>query len=288
MLIFATDYKGLSPSLMTNSTGRTRNQSELRDDLENRLAELQKMEAVAARVAGMAHNLSGPLSSIRGTAELSESLLLESDPAAAAGHEIRSLLLENMRRIIENADHIKEIIDSILIRIKSDQVSAHQPLDINRILENELRILENDLFFKHRVAKEIRMDPGLPEFNGVYSDISQCFDNLLKNASEALKGAEKPRLTVETGRGPGCIEVLIRDNGGGIPPEIRERIFEPFFSTKRLDTAGGGMSGCGLGLYTVKRILAPYGAGLELQSAGGETEFKVRLPLGKPDDRAGD
>ncbi|MBN2126681.1 MAG: HAMP domain-containing histidine kinase [Deltaproteobacteria bacterium] len=255
-----------------------------REILQKRLMEIQKIEAIGTFVAGMIHNIIGPLSAIRGTAELTESILqdtpFEKDAGSNEMHkaEARRLFDENIRIIISNVDQIKRVIDAILIRIKGDQIRTRESLDVNEIIRNELAILENDLFFKHHVLKNIRLANGLPPFKGLYTDISQCLYNLFRNAVEAMKSSPRPELSVASTCDDRHIWITVKDRGEGIPSEIIPRIFDPFFSTKHFRTDNDHIQGCGLGLYTVKQILAPYGALMEVNSQAGETVFRIGLP----------
>lgn len=125
------------------------------------------------------------------------------------------------------------------------------------------------------MEKQFIFQEDLPPVFGHYIDFSQSFRNILANALEALEGAARRRLTVMTTLEEGRRLLHVGDTGGGIPPEIRPRIFEPFFTTKGdLD-----QDHAGLGLFMARRLLAPYGGEIQVDSVPGETWVTVALPV---------
>jgi signal transduction histidine kinase len=108
-----------------------------------------------------------------------------------------------------------------------------------------------------------------------YLDFSQSFRNLLENALEAMEGAARRRLTVVTAFAGGQRLLQLGDTGPGIPPEVAPRIFEPFFTTKR----SGDNGHAGLGLFMARRLLAPYGGEIRVDSVPGETWVTLTLPV---------
>jgi signal transduction histidine kinase len=229
--------------------------------------------------AGLMHNLAGPLSVIRSSAEMMNTLfnkLAEEDPELAQRmKDWPGTLRHGGDKIVGQVDQITATIRDLLAKINGDTRRHHQQLDLNDILRSELDFLKNDLDIKHGVEFQTDLDPELPLIKGLYSDFSQAFRNVLLNAVEATIGQKDRRLGVSTRRNKGWVEVSISDNGQGIPPEVRPKIFEPFFSYgKNREKA------VGLGLHSVRQLLNSYGARYQVDSDPSGTEFTVRLPRG--------
>jgi two-component system NtrC family sensor kinase len=154
-------------------------------------------------------------------------------------------------------------------------------LDLNAILLEELSLLESDPFYRPELRKEIHLAPDLPRIQGVRSDFSVGFANILNNALHALWGREHPTLQVASRLDGDDVLVVIRDNGAGIDEEILPRIFEPFFSGKPLPSTNDseGPTGTGLGLASAEQRLKRYGAVLGVESRPGQgTSFSIRIP----------
>jgi len=144
-------------------------------------------------------------------------------------------------------------------------------LDVHEGLETTLAVLGHRL--KHtsiEIAREY--DKGLPKLMARGSELNQVWTNLIENAIDAL--GEQGTITITTSREAGGIRVDVSDDGPGIPPDIRERVFDSFFTTKEVG------HGTGLGLATVHRIVVDRHRGtVTLDSEPGETTFHVWLPL---------
>ncbi|MCB2226849.1 MAG: HAMP domain-containing histidine kinase [Desulfarculaceae bacterium] len=227
--------------------------------------------------AGLMHNLAGPLSVIRSSAEMMNTLLgrlAEEEPEMAERmNNWPPTLRRGGDKIIAQVDQIAATTRDLLAKISGDSRRQHQSLDLNEILRTELAFLRNDLNIKHGVEFQVNLDPALPMIKGLYSDFSQALRNVLLNAVEATLGQKERRLGVLTCRNQGWVEVCVSDNGQGIPPEVRPRIFEPFFSHGKHSE-----DQVGLGLHSVRQLLSYYGARYQIDSNPQGTEFTVRLP----------
>lgn len=228
--------------------------------------------------AGLIHNLAGPLSVIRSTAELVEICLreaLESSPDLAREMDKwPPSAQEGLRTVLATVDQITHAIRDLLAKMHCEAARLREPLDINEILRREVRFAEDSLGFRQRIQRRLQLDQDLPPIWGLYSDFSQSFRNLLHNAVQAMENSEQQVLSVRTSHGPDEVVVEVADTGVGIPPEIQERIFESFFTTRL-----NGDSSSGLGLYSVKQLLGPYGVRFQVQSRPGRTTFILRIPL---------
>lgn len=268
--------------------------AEQQEQLQKQILQLSKLSTIGMLAQGMAHNLSSPLLIILGRAELMKDKLLQlrsrilslsgkQSPAARA--ETMALLQEydqNLKDtdiIIENVAKLSDIIRNVMQKSRQDQIEYHQPLNLSSIMEEELKFLEGDLFFKHNIEKEYNLQKDLPLIRGVYSDFSQTFLNLIQNSIDAMRDQKTRKLSVTTRLNGSWIEVLIRDTGCGIPPENLERIFEPYFTTKKGSEESGKPIGTGLGLHMVKLLMEPYHAEIQVQSRPGDTCFTLKIPL---------
>jgi signal transduction histidine kinase len=234
---------------------------------------------VGSLAAGLMHNLAGPLSVIRSSAEMMNTLfnkLAKEDPELAQRmKDWPATLRHGGDKIIGQVDQITATIRNLMAKINGDTRRHHQQLNLNDILRSELDFLRNDLDIKHGVEFQTELETALPPIKGLYSDFSQAFRNILLNGAEATRGQKERCLGVTTRHDKGWVEVSISDNGPGIPPEVRSKIFEPFFSHgKDRERA------VGLGLHSVRQLLSSYGARYQVDSDAGGTRFTVRLPRG--------
>ena len=150
-----------------------------------------------------------------------------------------------------------------------DQASV-QTVDVHKGLENTLLILKYKLR-KKDITLTRDFAESLPLIKAYGSELNQVWTNLIVNAVDAMDNGGT--LKVRTRREPTDILVEIRDNGAGIPPEVKSRIFEPFFTTKPVG------EGTGLGLDTVARIVRKHRGNVRFESKPGDTCFQVRLPI---------
>ena len=165
---------------------------------------------------------------------------------------------------------ISELVGAIKEYSYMDQASL-QELDVHKGLENTLLILKYKLR-KKDITVTRDYDQSLPRIKAYGSELNQVWTNLIVNAVDAMSTGGK--LKVRTKREPTDIMIEIRDNGAGIPPEVRSRIFEPFFTTKAVG------EGTGLGLDTIARIVRKHRGNVRFESKPGDTCFQVRLPIG--------
>jgi signal transduction histidine kinase len=143
-------------------------------------------------------------------------------------------------------------------------------VDVHVGLEDTLAIMRHKLKKGIEVVREF--DRELPQVKAQGNELNQVWTNLIDNAVSAMHG--KGTITIKTYCDHGDVTVAIADNGPGIPKDIQHRIFEPFFTTKDVG------EGTGLGLDVVNRIITNRcGGRIDLESAPGRTEFKVRIPI---------
>ena len=151
--------------------------------------------------------------------------------------------------------------------------------DINKLADEYLRLAYHgfrakDKSFNANFKTELADD--LPRIEVVTQDIGRVLLNLVNNAFQAVKGVESPEVTVKTQMKDGMVEISVKDNGPGIPDDIKEKIFQPFFTTK----PSGEGTGLGLSLsYDI--VTKGHGGTLELKAVDIGTELIVSLPIQK-------
>ncbi len=230
--------------------------------------------SVSAMSAMLAHEIKNPLSGIRGAAQLLEGTV------DAADRELAEL-------IREEADRIRALIDRM--EMFGEKPVERRGVNIHRVLEHVRRLAQTGFAASVRISESY--DPSLPPVWGNRDQLIQVFLNLVKNAAEALVEADvsAPEITLTTAYQHGVrvalpgstsrldlpLLVTVRDNGPGIPDDLRNNIFDPFVTTRA--------SGSGLGLPLVAKIVGDHGGLIELNTRPGRTEFRVHLPV-MPED----
>ena len=231
-----------------------------------RMRENEKLAYLGSMVQGLTHNLLSPLTAILGRAEML-SLKYQSE--------------RDLEDIIHTTRIMGENIRTLLAKIAGERQSTEQELDINDILKAELRVLEANLFFKHKIKKEYHFEERLPKIRGIYGDFSQSFANIIKNAIDAMKDSKEKKLAVATGYDKERIMVLVADSGCGIEKKHISKIFDSNFSTKlhRIGNSDEDLSGMGLGLASVKELLSHYGVSFDVKSNLNKgTVFRLYIP----------
>jgi signal transduction histidine kinase len=225
---------------------------------QEELVRKEQLAAVGSLAAGVAHEINNPTAIIRGNGEI----LLRKLSSEAPGRE-------EAGEILKNTERISRITQNLLIFAR-EQVINPEEVQVNHLL---LDILAQ---VPHQVArgavKFVReLDRDLPPLSGDKVKLRQVLNNIVLNALQAMEG--KGTLTVATRRHKEMIEMHVMDSGPGISTELKGRIFNPFFTTKR--------TGTGLGLSVSYGIVRAMGGSIDVESAPGEgATFIVRLPCG--------
>jgi two-component system nitrogen regulation sensor histidine kinase GlnL len=232
-------------------------------------AEARPVSAVARTLA---HEVRNPLAGIRAAAQLIQK---------STADEI--LPLSDL--IIEEVDRIRRLTDRIgaLEGLAPPKLA---PLNVHEALERVRKIVAST--FPDIIIKE-RYDPSLPVVRADMDQLIQAFLNIAKNGAEAARHTENGSIMLATAYRPGVrirsslggmaraqLEVLIEDNGPGVPPATQARLFEPFVTTK--------VGGMGLGLAVSAEIVARHDGRIECESAPGRTVFRLLLPIDRPED----
>lgn len=191
-------------------------------------------------------------------------------------------MLKNTLSLQRNIKNIKYAIRNIVRIVKALKYYSHlgqasyAVSDLHEGLENTLVIMQNQI--KHGVEIE-RIYGTIPPVRCNIDELNQVWTNLITNAIHAMKKIEHPKLTISSRRiGEDYVMISFEDNGSGIPTDIKDKIWDPFFTTKDQG------EGTGLGLGIVKGIIEKHKGRIEVESAPGRTLFMVYLPLVGPGD----
>ena len=262
------------------------------------LIQAEKMASLGQLTAGIAHEIKNPLNFVNNFASLSIGLVDELNEATAPAlasldeqrrrevDEAADMLVGNLRRIVEHGKRADNIVKSMLAHSRSGG-GDRESVDLNALVDESLNLAYHGARAQDQnfnISIERAYCANIAPIALVPQDMTRVFLNLFGNAfyaankrrRETNDGEFKPTLTVTTRDVGETVEVRVRDNGSGIPTEIRDKLFQPFFSTK----ATG--EGTGLGLSISYEIVTKQHRGtIEVSSTVGEfTEFTVCLPRG--------
>lgn len=184
-----------------------------------------------------------------------------------------NLTTEKLVGEIEEASRrINDLVTSVKSYTHMDQAPEKQPADVHKGIDNTLTMLQHKLR-KTSVELVKNYQPDLPKIKIFVSEINQVWTNIIDNALDAMEDSEKRKLKITTRLSQDLLQVLIEDSGPGIPAEILDNIFDPFYTTKPVG------KGTGLGLDIVKRIIDQHKGSINVQSEPGNTVFKICLPI---------
>ena len=259
------------------------------------LVHAQKMAALGQLTAGIAHEIKNPLNFVNNFAGLSVELLDELKAATAqaigaldAGKraeivETIEMLTGNLEKIAEHGRRADGIVKSMLQHSRGGSGDWHAT-DLNALVEEALNLAYHGARAQDQrfnITMERDFDRNIPPIDVVPQDMTRVFLNLIGNGFYATRlrsregeTAFRPVLKVTTSEIGDGVEIRVRDNGVGIPPEYREKLFQPFFTTKPTG------EGTGLGLsISYEVVTQQHGGTITVDSEVGHfTEFTVRLP----------
>ncbi len=269
----------------------------------------EKLAALGELTAGVAHEIKNPLNFVKNFSEASEELIEElneileeigdgiSEEQRSWIAEIKGDLSGNLERIRSHGDRANRIVTDMLSMGRD--TGEWQMADINNLLEEHARLAYHsaratDSEFQLDLQHDL--DPDVGEMRVIPRDLSRVFLNMVGNACDAtdekrreIWGATEedepygasysPMLWLSTRRTDEQVEIRIKDNGNGIPPDVADKIFNPFFTTKPTDR------GTGLGLAISSDIVRQHGGTINVDSKIGEyTEMLITLPTGMPEE----
>jgi two-component system nitrogen regulation sensor histidine kinase GlnL len=239
------------------------------DKIDRQLVSRGAARSVTGLASMLAHEIKNPLSGIRGAAQLLEQSVTADELPLA-------------RLVRDEVDRIVDLIDRVEV-FGDDRPFEREPINIHVVLDRVKLLARNG------VAKGISFheeyDPSLPPVGGNRDQLIQVFLNLVKNAAEALERTPKAEIRFSTAFRPGIrisvqgvserislpLEIIIEDNGPGVPPDLVPILFDPFVTTKA--------NGSGLGLALVAKIIGDHGGVVDMDSRPGRTRFRILLPV---------
>jgi len=263
---------------------------------QDRLIQTEKLASLGQLTAGIAHEIKNPLNFVNNFSAVSVELIDELREAlAGAGldtklraeiSEIADMLQGNLDKVVQHGKRADSIVKNMLLHSRQGS-GEHQPADINTVVEESLNLAYHGARAEKQdfnVTLEKSLDPTAGEVDLFPQEITRVLLNLISNGFYAATKRKleangrdyEPTLTVLTKNLGESVEIRIHDNGTGIPPEVREKMFNPFFTTKPPG------EGTGLGLSLSYDIIVKQHAGsIEVDTQPGEfTEFRIILPRG--------
>ena len=276
---------------------RTRELAKSLEDLrtaQDRLIQTEKLASLGQLTAGIAHEIKNPLNFVNNFSAVSVELIDELREALGGVHldsklraeitEIADTLQSNLDKVVQHGKRADSIVKNMLLHSRQGS-GEHRPVDINALVDESLNLAYHGARAEKQgfnITLERFFDPAAGEADLYPQEITRVLLNLISNGfyaatkrkAEANGGDYEPTLAAATKNLGDSVEIRIRDNGTGIPPEVRKKLFNPFFTTK---PAG---EGTGLGLSISHDIIVKqHGGSIELDTKPGEfTEFSVVLP----------
>jgi signal transduction histidine kinase len=275
---------------------RTRELSHSLDELrtaQDRLVQTEKLASLGQLTAGIAHEIKNPLNFVNNFSALSAELIDELNEVletAALDDKVREeideltlMLKGNLEKVVQHGKRADSIVKNMLLHSREGS-GEHRPVDINAIVEESLNLAYHGARAEKsgfNITLQRDLDPQAGMIDLYPQEITRVFLNLISNGfyaatkrKEAGEGGFEPTLSATTKSLGNKVEIRIRDNGTGIPLEVKEKMFNPFFTTK---PAG---EGTGLGLSMSHDIVVKqHGGKIDVATEPGSfTEFIITLP----------
>jgi two-component system, NtrC family, sensor kinase len=283
--------------LFENVEARTGELARSLDNLrtaQDRLVQTEKLASLGQLTAGIAHEIKNPLNFVNNFSAVSVELIDELREALGGAHldsklraeiaGIADMLQGNLDKVVQHGKRADAIVKNMLLHSRQGS-GEHRPVDINALVEESLNLAYHGARAEKKgfnITLERSFDPAAGEADLFPQEITRVLLNLISNGfyaatkrkAEANGGDYEPTLAAATKNLGDRVEIRIRDNGTGIPPEVQEKLFNPFFTTK---PAG---EGTGLGLSISHDIIVKqHGGSIEVDTQPGAfTEFRIVLP----------
>jgi signal transduction histidine kinase/streptogramin lyase len=261
---------------------------------QDQLVQQEKLASLGQLTAGIAHEIKNPLNFVNNFSEVSEEMITELIEALNKGDIDESLAISkdigaNLKKIHEHGSRADSIVKSMLMHSRGGS-GTMEPTNLNELVKEYVNLSYHGM----RAGKDpidididLQLDESIGEIPLIAEDFSRVILNLCNNAFDACAGGSfeslpqsgsprrvpphKSRLSIRTGRDNGTVTIEIEDNGPGIPDDIKDKIMQPFFTTKK------GTQGTGLGLSITNDIIKAHGGSLEIESQHGSTVFIISL-----------
>jgi len=227
------------------------------EQAQTQLIRTEKLAALGQLSAGVAHEINNPLGTITIFAHLLLKGLDADDPRR-----------DDVAMILSESNRAKEIVQGLLSFARETKLRPGET-DINIVLEDVLGLVANQSLF-HNITVKKTFAPDLPTIFADAMQLKQVLLNIVLNAAQAMEGRGK--MTLSTTMEKEQLKIRIQDTGPGIPPEVREKLFSPFFTTKE--------KGTGLGLAISYGIIERHGGKIDVETKLGKgSTFVVSLPI---------
>jgi signal transduction histidine kinase len=272
----------------------SRQKKELESTLEmlkttqKQLVQSEKMASLGELTAGIAHEIQNPLNFVNNFSDVNKELLIEMKDEIEKRNlnEVKVIandVIDNEEKINHHGKRADAIVKGMLQHSKSG-AGQKEPTDINALADEYLRLAYHGMRAKDKsfnATTKTDFDNSIGTINVVQQDIGRVILNLINNAFYAVDEKKKhtgdgyePTVSVSTKKLNGIVEISVKDNGNGIPESIKEKIFQPFFTTKPTG------QGTGLGLSLSYDIVKAHGGELKVETLEGRgSEFIISLPF---------
>src|SRR6202000_353351 len=283
--------------LFEETQARTRELAASLEELrtaQDRLVQTEKLASLGQLTAGIAHEIKNPLNFVNNFSSLSAELSDElndvlktetlADKVREEVDELTGLLKDNLEKVVQHGKRSDSIVKNMLLHSREGS-GDHRPADINALLDESLNLAYHGARAEKpqfNVTLQRDFDPQAGSVEVFPQEITRVLLNLISNGFYAVArrkadnggGGVEPQVTATTRGGDDHVEIRIRDNGTGIPPEVKEKMFNPFFTTKPAS------EGTGLGLSMSHDIIVKqHGGTIEVETEPGAfTEFRLVLP----------
>jgi signal transduction histidine kinase len=254
---------------------------------QKQLIQSEKMASLGELTAGIAHEIQNPLNFVNNFSEVSNELVDEMKTELATGNlQLATEIADDIKQNLEKINHHGKRADAIvkgMLQHSRQSSGTKQPTDIDALCDEYLRLSYHGMRAKDKsfnVEMKTGFDSSIGKINIIPQDIGRVLLNLYNNAfyatNEKKKTADEnyqPTVSVQTKKINDGVEIRVEDNGNGIPASIKEKIFQPFFTTKPTG------QGTGLGLSLAYDITKAHGGEIKVETNEGEgSEFIIFLP----------
>jgi GAF domain-containing protein len=283
--------------LFDSVEARTRELAKSLEDLratQDRLVQTQKLASLGQLTAGIAHEIKNPLNFVNNFSGVSAELIDElqdvlkrvsvDEKTRSEIKDLTETLQGNLDKVVQHGKRADAIVKNMLLHSREGS-GEHRPVDINALVEESLNLAYHGARAEKQgfnITMERSLDPAAGQADVFPQDLTRVLLNLISNGfyaatkrrAEADGDGYEPTLVASTRSLGDRVEISIRDNGTGIPPDVKEKMFNPFFTTKPTG------EGTGLGLSISHDIVVKqHGGSIEVDTQSGEfTEIRVILP----------